>query len=889
MRVATFGLWLGAVGLAGDARAEDPPPPAAVEPAPEPPPGDTAPDELPIVRMPEIVEYVEAPYPAEAEAQRLEGTVGLLVTLDEAGAVIDVVIARPAGHGFDEAAIDAVRRMKFTPAMTEAGPVAVQFEFEYGFVLRPEAPPPEVEAPPPVNVEGTITEMGTRRPVEGARVAVAGTDLVAVTDAEGRFALRGVPVGAVLLRVVSPGHVPLERPIDVVEGEVTVARLWIRAEEYREHEAVGVYRVEEEEVTRRTLTIEEVKRVPGTFGDPVKVVQTLPGAARSPFGTGFLIIRGSNPEDSGVYIDGVRIPIIYHLTGTTSVLSPELIEAVDYLPGGFGVQYGRSMGGVVDIRSKTKFDDGKLVWGTDILDSQVYYEGNLGKNDQHGVAVGARRSYIDVLLPLFVSDGFVIKPRYWDYQVKWAPKGTDDRRFSAFVYGFNDVLSVSTPDDFAQGTDQDAQGNLYTEYSSHRIVLRWHQAITDTLAFEVTPSVGVDYADFGLGNELSLRNTNWLGEVRAELPWRPSDAVEVVPGVDFIGGLWSFEFTSPFRWEDLDDPLEERESVALDGHGTGWGPDLYLKANLRPLEDRDRLLLVPGVRYNIVTLTYNGSITGEGATDPWTITSVDPRLTGRFEVVDRVFLKGGSGLYHEPPQPHESVGIGTSVDLDFERSWSSDLGFEHHLTPAVSYDVDFFYKDMSRLVVFNEAWGGYGDQAFLNAGEGRAYGVELILRHAKVDRFFGWISYTYSRSIRKDAPDDDWYPFDYDQPHIFSAQGGYDLPRDFAVSAQVQYVSGNPDSAYDASVCDLDALWCNPFEDGQYHGERLPPYVQASVRFDRLWTFKRWQLATYVDLMNVVRGVNPEFTVYNYDYTEHAYVRGLPFIPNVGVEARFHL
>ena len=37
-------------------------------------------------------------------------------------------------------------------------------------------------------------------------------------------------------------------------------------------------------------------------------------------------------------------------------------EAVDYLPGGYGVQYGRSMGGVVDIRTKRKFDETKLIW-----------------------------------------------------------------------------------------------------------------------------------------------------------------------------------------------------------------------------------------------------------------------------------------------------------------------------------------------------------------------------------------------------------------------------------------------------------------------------------------------------------------------------------------------
>ena len=64
---------------------------------------------------------------------------------------------------------------------------------------------------------------------------------------------------------------------------------------------------------------------------------------------------------------------------------------------------------------------------------------------------------------------------------------------------------------------------------------------------------------------------------------------------------------------------------------------------------------------------------------------------------------------------------------------------------------------------------------------------------------------------------------------------------------------------------------------------RLPPFFQTSLRADKLITFRRWQLETYVDLINVVRGVNPEFELYNYDYTDFAYVRGFPFVPNLGL------
>ena len=55
--------------------------------------------------------------------------------------------------------------------------------------------------------------------------------------------------------------------------------------------------------------------MPGTFGDPVRIVQSLPGAARAPFGTGMLVLRGANPGDSKVYVDGEdlgRTPLVGH-------------------------------------------------------------------------------------------------------------------------------------------------------------------------------------------------------------------------------------------------------------------------------------------------------------------------------------------------------------------------------------------------------------------------------------------------------------------------------------------------------------------------------------------------------------------------------------------------
>ncbi len=852
---------------------------------------DVAPDDLPIIEGPKVVDYVEAPYPPEAEAAGAEGKVTLLVTLTEEGVVEEVVVTGPAGQGFDLAALEAVKAMTFAPARTEAGPVGVMFEFEYAFTLTPEEPEPD--KPAPVNLQGRIRQMGTRRPVAGATIVVSGTELDTKTDTDGRFEIRGVPAGTQMLRVLHPEHVTIEQEIEVIEGELLEAQFWLRSLSYRDNEAVGYYRQERQEVTRRTLSIEEVKRIPGTFGDPVKVIQTLPGAARSPFGTGLLIIRGANPEDSAVYVDGVRIPIVYHLTGTTSVLSPEIVQAVDYLPGGYGVQYGRSAAGTVNVKTKEKFDDSKFVWGTDILDSQLWYEGNLGKNKQHGFAIGARRSYIDVFIPLFTADlGFQIRPIYWDYQLKWIPELGDKTKFSAFVYGFQDTLRISTPEDVAQGTDQDTQGDFRTSYQAHRLVLRFQHEFTDTFRIDLRPSIGIDINDIALGDSFRLFNRNILFQLRAEAPWLAHPAIELIPGLDIIGGPYYFDFRSPLSFDDLDDPLAERDPIGFDGRGSAWSPTPYFKANFRPLADREQWLITPGIRLNNVSYKIGGSITDGADVDPTRIRSVDLRFATRLRVFEKgdqnLVLKGSSGTYHQPPQPFESIGLGTTATLRAESAWNSSFGLEHRITPAISWNIEGFYRKMDRLIEFSDGFTGGGTQPFENSGEGYAAGFELMLRHAPANRFFGWISYTFSRSFRRSVGDDRWVPFDFDQPHIFSAQGGYDLPFDLGVSAQVQVVSGNPETPFNAGVYDVDSDSYIGFSTGQSNSTRLPTFVQTSFRVDKKWTFRKFQLVTYLDLINAIRGVNPETTIYNYDYSEYAYVRGLPFIPNLGIEILVH-
>lgn len=891
-------------------------PAGAQGPAPQDPaPAPAAP--LPIIEPPALVDFIEAPYPELAAQAGVTGTVLLLIELDAAGAVTGVQIldeppiSPPEGGaartwGFGPAAAEAARQWRFSPARDADGPAAVAIEFAYEFSAPPAPPPPAAADPGQAQVQGVLVEMGTRRPLDGFPVVLVdalGQRLELLTDAGGRFAARGLAPGPITVSATYPGYGRVEEQAtapavqgDAVLGPAAELKLWLRNLSYRDDEIVGVYRLPVEDVTKRTISTEEIRRIPGTFGDPIRVIQNLPGAARAPLGTGLLVIRGANPEDSAVYIDGIRVPLIYHLGGYSSVINADLVDSIDYLPGGYGVEYGRSMGGVVDVKTRREFPERhRISWNTDVLDTSVLYEGRAGKDDAIGVAVAGRRSYIDAFIPFFTRGrGFTIKPRWYDYQLKVDALKLPRGRLSGFLFGFEDVLRVATPEGFAQGTDQDTQGDLGTLYGTHRGMVTWETPLSDRLDLRVVPSMGLDLAQFNLGEEFDLSQSQWLAELRAEVDWRPSPAVETTLGFDFIGGWYKFETQFPFDPTSIAsyDPLEEREPFTQTGKGWAWGPDLYLEVDIRPLADRQRLLLQPGLRLDFVNIV-----------DQFSILGLDPRFIGRMEVVDGGSLKLGTGLYNQPPQPFESWRPGGGVDLDFEWAWANEVGWEQDLGAGVEADLALFYKVLQDQIVSNPDLDSFDDQFFINEGIGRVYGLETIVRKAPTGRLFGWLSYTLSRSVRNDYParrgftgtgafgpfegEQGWYRYDFDQTHILVAVAGYSLPWDLQASGKVQYVTGNPYTPYAGGVYDIDQDSYQPYSTGTYNSQRQPPFFAVDLRVDRTFTFKRWQLELYLDLLNVLRGENPEFVQYNYDYTEQYYVRGLPFIPSPGFQADF--
>ncbi len=145
------------------------------------------------------------------------------------------------------------------------------------------------------------------------------------------------------------------------------------------------------------------------------------------------------------------------------------------------------------------------------------------------------------------------------------------------------------------------------------------------------------------------------------------------------------------------------------------------------------------------------------------------------------------------------------------------------------------------------------EEPYDNAGVGYVYGGELIARKQLTDRFFGWVSYTYSESKRKDRPDADWRYFDLDQRHNFVILGSYMFGQNkqWRLGGKWQISTGLPYTDIEGSIYNATTDSYIPLYSEDVNEEREDAYHQFDIRLDKTWVFDTWQLLTYLDVQNV--------------------------------------
>ncbi len=899
MRVCKGAALTGALvmSLAARAHGQD----AARRDDPEPPPRQPT-----MTKPPRVIEAVAPDYPEAAARAGLEAKVRVRVDIDAQGGVTRAVVVEPVGNGFDEAAVAAAEKYRFEPAEWDGVPGPIVVETTINFVLQkvepPQPPPPAArdatgagepapDGPPshagdpraPITIEGVALERGIRRRLSGVIVSISQLGIDAVTDEDGRFFFHGVPPGKYDVIAVADEFDRFSRSLELERGEKLEIQLYLRPRGGNPYETVVEAEREVLEVTRRTLERQQLTSVPGTFGDPIRVIQTLPGMARTPLMTGFLLIRGSNPDDSGVFIDGHRVPLLFHFLGGPSVLNAEFLDRIDLYPGGFPARYGRSIGGIVAVETRSSKSDG--VHGSadvDFLDSSGYVRVPLGEDGS--LALAGRRSYLDAMLSFFLpepdpGERLLVVPVYFDYQGRLDWSFGREGKASLFLIGSGDRLDVVSEDAAAEEFF-----DLNSEVDFLRVIGSYRRPIAGGLSLTLSPAYGKDGIRFSSGQFEDSEAFTRVGVSSTTLSYRMridgpiAEHVALDTGVDIESRVTEYSARLP-----LDSDIREGsdDGVAIEPEDVGRNFDALLYGLHADVGiDLGRMRLIPGVRFDGHLLAGENKL------------SIDPRIVARYAVSDRWTAKAYAGVFHQPPQPEATDFEFGNPDIEVERAYHVGLGAEWRFARHWMVDGEAYFVDRRNLVrltgdaEIDQETGDVMPINFANTGVSDTIGFEVLLRREVTANMFGWLSYTFSRTRQRRDEDADYVPSAFDQRHTLNAVASYKLGSGWELGARYQLATGRPDTAVEGATYDADCNCYRPLE-GEFRAIRVPTFNQLDVRAEKTWLYDTWTLGVYLDILNVLNIENEEATQFDYRFRESAPVTSVPFVPTLGVRGRW--
>jgi hypothetical protein len=189
---------------------------------------------------------------------------------------------------------------------------------------------------------------------------------------------------------------------------------------------------------------------------------------------------------------------------------------------------------------------------------------------------------------------------------------------------------------------------------------------------------------------------------------------------------------------------------------------------------------------------------------------------------------------------------------------------------------------------------GFFDARWVNALDGRARGVEFVVRREAPGGLSGWAGYAYARHRYTDTTTGEQFWADADQRHTLSLYGNYRLSSRTTLSAKFRYGSNYPIRGYvgapppAAPIIDGQPLFYQLA--GERNTQRLPAYGRLDVRADRVFHWSGTRLILFAEVANVLNRRNLRSTPYGVDRlgrvvdtTESL----MPIVPSAGFVVEF--
>lgn len=723
-----------------------------------------------------------------------------------------------------------------------------------------------VSAQPTHRIKGTVIDKASRQPLEFINVLVLGLGRGGVTDAEGHFNIGEVPPGIYRLQASAVGYKTILTPEYIVSTKDLTIQIETE-ENLTELEGVTVTaspfrRDPESPVGLRIIGLQEIEKSPGANRDISRIVQSYPGVAFSPAGyRNDLIVRGGSPSENRFYLDGVEIPNINHFStqgasgGPVGIINADLIREVNFYTGAFPTDRGNAMSSVLDFKLRDgDMERNSLKATLGASEVSLASNGHIGKKTSYLVSV--RQSYLQFLFDML---GLPFLPTFTDAQFKQKTRFNANNELT--------ILGLGGIDNMKLNTKLDGEKAEYILSYLPKI-----QQETFTLGAVYRHYAGIHVQSVVVSHSyLNNRNTKYLNNdesstdnLSLKLRSMEQETKFRIENTSTFGN-WKINFGANLDYSQYTNTTFQRvyidEGRTFDYHTYlgMWRWGIFGTINYATTDERFTASL--GVR----TDANNFSSGMKGMGD-----QLSPRLSLSYRLTDGLYLSGNAGLYYQLP-PYTGLGFkdnnGAWVNkyLRYMSVSQESLGLSWHPGNTFELSAEGFYKQYDKipfsiadgipLACKGNDYGVIGNEALSSTAQGRAYGIEILMKWLIAKKLNLASSFTLFKSEYRNNKQSEYIASAWDNRYIFNMSGTYNFPHNWSLGMKISCIGGAPYTPYDVEKSSLVTAWNaqgRPYYDyTKYNTGRLPAFGQLDVRVDKTFYLKRCMLGFYIDLQNV--------------------------------------
>lgn len=632
-----------------------------------------------------------------------------------------------------------------------------------------------------------------------------------------------------------------------------------------------------------TENAQKIIDVPGSLGDPLMAVFSLPGVISEGDGGGAPAVRGSSPSDNRYLVDGAPAAYVFH-SFSTSIFNENIIQDFELFSAGFGPRYSNAIGGIFDIKLRDpKAQDIRTKVDLSILRAGVFVEGEVTENS--AFYLSGRASLLHYFFDKDEAekeDGIKVQdaPEDTDYQFKYLYRLGDNHTLTLSANGASDLAAAEFTEFSTEVMEEpDFAGDAKIQNTFHNQSLRWRFAANDSSELDVqighyqknddTFWGGEKYFfDFTAEDTYALANYSFvLGKSHSITVGAETHNTEYSYDARFINYLCT-EF-------DPDCELRRGELIVAEDAVTIKEHSAYVN---------DHWAITDALALDVGVQTHYNDFTEE--------TFTHPRMAIAWEFIDNWTLSSSAGSYNRLPDIDKTFPQIGNTELQSPTSNHYTLGIKQELANEWSWSVTTYYKTMDDLPLASDV-SDDNQPFYTNNVEGEAYGVDLFINKGLTDRWYGWLAISASRSTRTNKLTDIERDYYLDTPLVFNWVMNYQMNDVWTVGTRLTAQSGR-------AITPIVGIQPNPwFENrilpvyGEPYSENLPVYARLDLRFKREMTLWGYSGTYNIDILNALNRRNVTDRKLDYKRTRSAQdfkledQVGLGIIPAVGMSLVF--